>query len=942
MTLAMRSRTFKNILSKNLGVILFCIAGLLVMAIVIYASIFVYSLSASFWEGVEYRLRFLGSAAADLVTPEELAELVTPGDMDKPVFTDIRERLIRFGEENDVVFVYFLRADGDDMAQFIVDNDLTEDTVNLSSALVPLEDSVREALAGRMAVTGLGEYSVGYTGLLSVFAPVFDRDRSIIAVAGVDVSDSPKLHTRNRIIELSLLILISTATVIACGILSFYIDKKKQDTFLMRIKQQELMSGLSRSFISSGNASSLITEALQVTGEFLGVGRIFIGIAENNSEVSHAAYVWTNSDDIVTAPKADGLNVLINNTFPQERPELIPVVCCNDIREDERYNAMDTVGVKAFIWAPLYVEEKFWAVLSIEEFNPRVWTDSDRHLVSTVSSVIAGAVERDLREKERDAARRAAERASKAKSDFLANMSHEMRTPMNAIIGMTSIAQNSRDPEKKEYCLNKIENASVHLLGVINDILDMSKIEANKFELSSTDFNFEKMLQKVVNVINFRLEEKHQHFSVHIDRAIPRMLHGDDQRLAQVITNLLTNAVKFTPDDGYVRLDAILAEREDALCVLKISVTDSGIGISPEQQARLFMSFEQADSSTSRKFGGTGLGLSISKRIVEMMNGTILVESEPGKGSSFIFTAQLLKAAEGAEETLPPVNWGALRILAVDDDSDIRECFGEIAERLGFFCETAADGNEALKLIEQNGSYDVYFVDWKMPGIDGIGLSRRITEMGGIRSVIIMISAFEWDIIAEEAKHAGVDGFLSKPLFPSSIADCISRTLGVAGQVAAAKPDKEITGNFEGRRILLAEDVDINREIVLTLLEPTGLVIDCAADGKEAVQRFTGSPQVYDLIFMDVQMPGMDGLEATRQIRAFEAEQREKTAGDFSHETSSQLPEASKGIPIIAMTANVFREDVEQCLRAGMNSHVGKPLDFSDVMDKLHQYLDMP
>jgi signal transduction histidine kinase/CheY-like chemotaxis protein len=928
-----RKRTLKEVIFDNPVVILFCVAGLLVMVIAIYASVFISSLSSYFWESVEYRMRSVSIAASRLATAEELAELVSPEDMDKPLFADIRERLIAFGEENEVLFVYFIRATEEGTAQFIADNDLTEDSVNLSTEPIPIEDSVLEALDGRTSVTGLGEYSVGYTGLLSAFSPVFDEDGNVVAVAGVDITDEQKLDTRNRIIGLSVIIIVSTLAVILCGIMGFAIDKKKRNAILMRIKQQDLMSALSRSFISSDNASSLITETLRMTGEFLGVSRILIGIAEENSEVSHAAYVWTSSNTIVTAPDTTGLNALITNTFPRERPESIPTICCNNVREDKHYEAMTIVGVQALVWAPLYVEERFWAILSIEEFSPRVWTESDRQLGSMVSSVIAGAVERDLREKERDAARQAAERASKAKSDFLANMSHEMRTPMNAIIGMTSIAQHSSDIEKKEYCLNKIENASTHLLGVINDILDMSKIEANKFELSPVNFNFEKTLQKVVNVINFRLEEKHLHCSVHIDWDIPRTLYGDDQRLAQVITNLMTNAVKFTPEGGSVRLDAVLDQREGELCVIKISVTDTGIGISPEQQMRLFASFEQADSSTSRKFGGTGLGLAISRRIVEMMDGDIRVESELGKGSSFIFTIRMLEAVDETEETPAPLNWETLRVLAVDDDPDIRKYFTELAKWQGFFCETAGGGDEALHLIEQNGAYDVYFVDWKMPGLDGITLSRKIKQKGGARSVIIMISATEWDLIEADAKEAGVDHFLPKPLFPSSIADCISRAMGVVTDFPSAKNNGVITDRFEGRRILLAEDVDINREIVLTLLEPTGLVIDCAEDGRKAVQCYTESPQSYDLIFMDVQMPEMDGFEATRRIRAFEAEQRERAA---------QPADALREVPIIAMTANVFKEDVELCLKAGMNGHVGKPLDLNEVIDKLHQYLDTP
>ena len=916
----MRKSTLKQFLNDNLVVVLFCVAGLLVMAIAAYTSFFVYSLSSYFSDSVEYRMRFVSSSATRLVTAEELEELRVPEDMEKPLFLEVRSRLIAFGREANVLFVYFLRSDGEGMVQFIVDNDTGEDAVNLASEPIPMESAVAEAFTGRTMVTGLGNYSQGYEGLLSSFSPVLDKDGNIVALAGVDITDEQILDTRNRIIGLSIIILGSTAIVVFCGVLSASINRKRQTAFVMRLRQQELMSGLARSFIAAADTSTLITGALRMTGEFLEVDRMLIGIAEMDSPVSRAAYVWSRSETVFTSPQTEGLNDLITNTFPRERPEHIPTICCNDVHEDPRYRALDTVGVNAFIWAPLYVEGVYWAVLSIEEFKRRVWTESDRQLVSTVSSVIAGAVERGLREKERDAARQAAEQASKAKSDFLANMSHEMRTPMNAIIGMTAIAKNSHELEKKEYCLNKIENASTHLLGVINDILDMSKIEANKFELSPIEFNFEKTLQKVVNVITFRVDEKRQNLSVHIDRNIPKILYGDDQRLSQVIANLLSNAVKFTPDGGSVRLDTRLEKKDGDVCVLRISVTDSGIGISAEQQNRLFSSFQQADTSTSRKFGGTGLGLAISKRIVEMMGGSFEIISELGKGASFIFTAQLQEAA-GELEELPPVNWEHIRVLAVDDDPDIREYFGDIAGRLGFGCDTAADGAEALQKIERGGAYDLYFVDWKMPGIDGIELSRRIRESGGGgRSVVIMMSAVDWNTVETDAKDAGVHSFLPKPLFPSGIADCISRSLGTAEQVSAARTEEDLTGHFEGKRILLAEDVDINREIVLALLEPTGLAIDCAENGKQAAELFTRSPGSYDLIFMDVQMPEMDGYEATRTIRASGAS-------------------GAESVPIIAMTANVFREDIEQCLEAGMNGHVGKPLDLNEVMGVLRRYL---
>jgi signal transduction histidine kinase/DNA-binding response OmpR family regulator len=527
---------------------------------------------------------------------------------------------------------------------------------------------------------------------------------------------------------------------------------------------------------------------------------------------------------------------------------------------------------------------------------------------------------------EYEKAQKAAEEASGAKSEFLSNMSHEIRTPMNAIIGMTSIGKSSSSMERKDYAFEKIEAASTHLLGIINDILDMSKIEAGKLELSLSDFDFEKMLQKVVNVVNFRVDEKHQKLTVHIDKRIPRALIGDDQRLAQVVTNLLSNAVKFTPEEGAIRVDTQLLDEENGVCTIKIAVADSGIGISPEQQARLFTSFQQAESSTSRKFGGTGLGLAISKRIVEMMDGRIWVESEPGHGSTFIFTVKVKCGASQRPSLLHPgVNWKNIRVLAVDDAPDIREYFAEIARGFGIRCDVASGAGEACDLIGRNGPYDLYFIDWQMPGMNGIELARSITGSGGGQSVVIMISSTEWSVIEEDAKRAGVCKFLPKPLFPSMIADCINECLGV-GNLLANGDDQRETDDFSGRRILLAEDVEINREIMLALLEPTNLVIDCAENGAEAVRRFSENPGGYDMIFMDLQMPEMDGYEATRRIRAFEAREKPPAAG-------------SKGIPIIAMTANVFREDIEKCLEAGMDGHLGKPLDLNEALDKLRKYL---
>ncbi|MDR1908723.1 MAG: response regulator [Spirochaetaceae bacterium] len=917
----------------NLGFFIYTLAGILVLGVSVYTGMLSMFIASYMVETLEARLLTASRAAAAYVSAGELDGFRLPGDMEKPGYRELKDRLIRFGEDYRVLFVYYYYVNEEGKLQAIVDNDESEDAYTLETDALDMEPAVLRVFDERgPAATNFQVYSIGWEGLLSSYAPIFDEGGHIAYIAGVDVSDDNLLKTRSRSLTLAVMLITALLILVGAGFFIFFHYRNRERAFSRRFKQQKLMSQLARSFISARDTETLIREALRITGDFLNTSRLLIGVAEKDSEVSHAAYVWTASDRLVTAPTQEGLNGIIRSFPPAEPQESVPILYCDDVSQEPRFAIMKQVGVKAFMMTPLYVDGLFWAVLSVEEcVSPREWTESDRQLLSTVSSLIAGAAIRDLREKERNAALAQAEQASKAKSDFLANMSHEMRTPMNAIIGMTAIAKSSGNIEKKEYCLEKIDEASTHLLGVINDILDMSKIEANKFELSPADFDFEKMLRKVSNVINFRVEEKQQNFAVHIDKRIPHYLHGDDQRLAQVITNLLSNAVKFTPDQGSVTLDTRLEEEQGEMVVLRISVSDTGIGMNAEQIERLFNSFEQADSSTSRRFGGTGLGLAISRRIVEMMDGRIWVESEPEKGSVFSFTVQLGRA-ESIPDTegllSPGVNWKNLRILAVDDTADIRDYFLDLADHYGFACDTASGGEEALELVRSKGPYDIYFVDWKMPGMNGIELTRKLRGSAAppLRSVVIMISAVEWGIIEAEAREAGVDRFLSKPLFPSSIVNMVNQCLGLEAALdqsrqAGAGP----ADHFEGQWILLAEDVEINREIVLSLLEPTGVGIDCAGNGLEALRLYGENPEKYGMIFMDVQMPEMDGYDATRKIRELEA----------------SLPpgEGRRNVPIIAMTANVFREDIERCLESGMNGHVGKPLDLDDVMAKLREYL---
>ncbi|MDR0886868.1 MAG: response regulator [Clostridiales Family XIII bacterium] len=584
-----------------------------------------------------------------------------------------------------------------------------------------------------------------------------------------------------------------------------------------------------------------------------------------------------------------------------------------------------TQGMQSLLAVSIDIAGKFWGFITFEDYSQeRLFTKDEEHIISNASVLVANAIERANLMDQLIESNENALAASLAKSDFLANMSHEMRTPMNAITGMTMIAKNAADIERKDYCLDRINEASTHLLGVINDILDMSKIEAGKLELSLVEFSFETMLKRIVAVNKFKIDDKNIQFTVHIDRNLPKHFIGDDQRLSQVITNLISNAMKFTPEFGRIHLDVLFVEEVDGVCTIAVSVSDTGIGISERERDRLFSSFEQAETGTQRKYGGTGLGLAISKRIVELMHGEIWVDSVLGVGSTFTFNVQLGVVRVKKENLVSrEVNWDNIRVMVVDDEDYVRTYFQEISEILGFHCTVCDSGAHALEQIGDSNHYDIYFVDCKMPAMNGIQLAGKIIERetdanGILQSYIVMISSLDWSEIQEDAKRIGVNRFMSKPIFPSTVADTINEVIGVEAQME--EDLQQVDNDFEGKHILVAEDVDINREIVAALLEESKVMIDFAVNGLEALRQFKANPARYDLIFMDVQMPEMDGYEATHMIRSLD------------------IPKA-KNIPIIAMTANVFKEDIARALASGMNAHIGKPINYNELFTHMRLYL---
>lgn len=516
-----------------------------------------------------------------------------------------------------------------------------------------------------------------------------------------------------------------------------------------------------------------------------------------------------------------------------------------------------------------------------------------------------------------------AEEASKAKTAFLSNMSHEIRTPMNAIIALDNIAINDPEtPEKTKEYLEKIGGSAEHLLNLINDILDMSRIESGKLTLKNEAFSFQKLLEGINTMFSSQCADKDIDYQCHINGHVDDYYIGDSMKLKQVLINILGNAVKFTPEGGSVSLNVEKKASFDGKTTLQFAITDTGIGMSKEFLPHIFDAFAQEDLSTTSKYGSSGLGLAITKNIVEMMNGTIDVESEKGKGTTFTVAVTLMddtRKAYGETENFDPQE---MSVLIIDDDPVACEHAKLVLEKVGISAEVAESGKQALEMVSlrqtRRDPYNLILVDWKMPEMDGIETTRRIREIVHDDSAIIILTAYSWDDVQEEATGAGVDSFLAKPLFAATVIDefkaAVSRKI---------ESESEQAGKAElaGRHVLLAEDVAINAEIMIMVLQSRDMTADLAENGRIAVEKFASSePGYYSAVLMDIRMPEMDGLEATRKIREMDR------------------PDAA-GIPIIALTANAFDEDVQRSMQAGLNAHLSKPVQPDVLFETLESLI---
>lgn len=644
-----------------------------------------------------------------------------------------------------------------------------------------------------------------------------------------------------------------------------------------------------------------------------------------SSNVDEVFLIYNQEKDGLEYVSANSRRVLgIDAAAIMENADLL----ADRILEDDRADFAEfaqrtgtTVSKSIDLRMHLFSEQVRWIKV---QFYPELnGTKAVRYIVS-----FSDQTEQILREQALKDALVNAQNANAAKQNFLSRMSHEIRTPMNAIIGMTTIAcAYIEDRQRVENCLEKIGYSSKHLMTLINDVLDMSKIDEGKMRIACEPFNLESVAESITSIFYAQAADKGINFTMPLIDIDDTLLVGDALRLNQILINLLSNALKFTPAGGTVRLEIRQIQKKNGRVRLRFTVSDTGIGMSEEFMNRIFLPFEQESASSSQQYGGTGLGLSITKNLVTLMGGTLSVKSELKKGTTF--TAELDFDVDNTGEQPSAQDHQALetlKVLVADDDRDCCIHTSLLLHKLGILSQWVLTGiecvDEVLTAHKTGEDYDVCLIDWKMPDMDGIEVTRRVREFVGPDTTIIIITAYDWAPIEQSARAAGVNAFLTKPIFASTLYNTLLSVTGIERVLKV--PDKpKLHHSLDGRRVLLAEDNELNREIAVEILKMAGMEIDCVENGLEALERFLQDGDAYDLILMDVQMPVMGGYQAVRAIR------------------QSAHPRA-KSIPIVAMTADAFHEDIVKANEAGMNGHLSKPIDSNLLYQMIETVIAAP
>ena len=668
--------------------------------------------------------------------------------------------------------------------------------------------------------------------------------------------------------------------------------------------------------------SKMVNDSIEMLGVTLQENNVHIwkkGVTDDGKMCTMRLYGWT-----------DGVQKLLDKVDYEQLPDIFdtlisgePVIKTLSTMNEQEKSLFMSNNITSTCAIPVVFRGSFWGFVSLNSDVEKEYSDEEISLVASVSFMIAAnIIERELSENLNNA-REDALMSAQAKSDFLSRMSHEIRTPMNAIIGMTEIAGNTDDLEKLHYCLSTIRVSSSHLLGLINDILDISKIEAGKLVLEEVSFNIENMLIKICNFVNEKALKKNLGFHILFEKNMQFEYIGDELKLSQAITNLFSNALKFTPEGGSIDLRVQTLEKNNNYDILRFTVSDTGIGMTEDQISRLFTSFEQADGSITRRFGGTGLGLVISKNIVELMGGKMWTESEIDMGSDFIFEVKLKHSVE-ARTQIEVKKLKSFSALIIDDDSINSDYLTEILSAYDINCEAAFDIETAISSLESaqsnNDPHSLVLIDYLLAENLLAKLSDHHSDLIDSNAFVIMSPFLVWTTLVDKMDIYGISHNISKPIFPKLVDSMLTRHTG--NSEISVSDDNSVIPDLSNISLLLVEDLEINREIFSALLEATGVKIDIAENGLIAVEKFKSAPNKYDIIIMDVMMPEMDGYQATHSIR-----------------TSNM--DNCLTVPIIAMTANAFQSDIEKGIESGMNDHLSKPLNIETVIEKIIYYTNI-
>ncbi|MBE7003363.1 MAG: response regulator [Ruminococcaceae bacterium] len=892
---------------------------------------------------INVRMLDIANTAAAMLDGDALKNL-TVGDEGTPEYQQIYDSLRLFQDNIELEYIYAIRGLGSDSFIFLIDP--AEENASEFGELVMVTDALKTASLGTPSVDE-EPYEDQWGRFYSAYSPVRDSEGRIAGLVAVDFRadwyDEQLSKYTNTILLFSVMCSLVGALVV------FAVTARLRRRFRALDRELGELTGDVDELMKEMGVAPAPQEKSETepaaeprTDEMGELGRKLLSIREDLRKRIDNTQTQAQANSMITALASDYRSVYYVDLDADEG------VCYrahskidNGLREGEHFSFREAFRNYADKYVTESFRESFLHFVDPDAIREALKDEkiiAHRYLVSRDGQEsyemlrVAGVrhpedrtdhmvhavglgfsdVDKETRETltQREALRDAltlAEDANHAKTAFLSSMSHEIRTPMNAIIGLDSIALNDPDVQgKTREELEKIGISARHLLSLINDILDMSRIESGRMVIKSEEFSFPRLLEQLRTMVGSQCRDKGLEFVCETDGAIGDYYIGDEMKLKQVLINILGNAVKFTPEGGTVTLRAQRVMHFDGKSVLRFTVKDTGIGMDKDFLPRLFDAFSQEDSSTTSKYGSTGLGMAITKSLVEMMNGKIEVESEKGVGTTFIVSVTLIDSDRvGTEDDeLHPQGLG---VLVVDDDPVSCEHARLVLERVGIASETAHSGAEAVDMIRlrvaRREPYDYIFMDWKMPGMDGLETTRRIRAIQEADSAIILLTAHNWDDVLEDAVDAGVDSFITKPITSDSVLEKLRQT------VRRETRDEEKPVDLSGRRVLMAEDTAINAEIMIELLGMRGLEVDHAENGRQAVEMFAAHPEGwYDAILMDMRMPEMDGLEATSAIRAMDRAD-------------------AKTVPIIALTANAFDEDVQRSLQAGLNAHLSKPVE---------------